>query len=115
MKKHITFEKQVIATMISIYCRKQHCKSKNLCKDCYQLYRYSTKRLNRCPFGESKPACQYCKVHCYEKAMRQRVRDVMAFAGPRMLYQHPIMSLKHLCQSKFTKAWSLKEYRQNDG
>ena len=112
--KHINFEKHVISAMISIYCRNKHCSSKKLCPDCESIYHYSIKRLNKCPFGEEKPACQNCKIHCYEKTMRKRVREVMAYAGPRMLYKHPIMSLKHLYQSKFTKALSLNDYRRKE-
>ena len=37
-----------------------------------------------------------CPVHCYEAAMRERVRQVMRYAGPRMLLRHPILALLHL-------------------
>ncbi|WDE96246.1 nitrous oxide-stimulated promoter family protein [Lentisphaera profundi] len=109
---HIAFEKKVIASMIRIYCDHKHCQNNELCEDCHKIYHYCTKRLDKCPFGENKPACQNCQVHCYEKVMRQRVRKIMSYAGPRMLYRHPFMSLKHLYQSKIIKALSLKEYKQ---
>ncbi len=35
-------------------------------------------------------------MHCYRPEMRQRVRDVMIFAGPRMLLRHPVLALLHL-------------------
>jgi len=28
--------------------------------------------------------------------MRERIRAVMRFAGPRMFYRHPIMTLQHM-------------------
>ena len=43
-------------------------------------------------FGDDKPTCANCKVHCYSEAMRERVRDVMRYAGPRMLWRHPVLA-----------------------
>jgi hypothetical protein len=28
--------------------------------------------------------------------MQQRIRDVMRYAGPRMLYHHPIAAIRHM-------------------
>jgi hypothetical protein len=28
--------------------------------------------------------------------MRERIRDVMSYAGPRMVYRHPIMTIGHM-------------------
>ena len=53
-------------------------------------------RLERCPFGEQKPTCANCLVHCYKADMRERMREVMRFAGPRMLRRHPILALWHV-------------------
>jgi hypothetical protein len=33
--------------------------------------------------------------------MRQRIQEVMRFSGPKMLYHHPIVALKHLWQEYF--------------
>lgn len=67
-----------------------------LCPDCAELRAYAEQRLLRCPFGEEKPTCNNCQVHCYRPEMRQRVRAVMIFAGPRMLLRHPVLALLHL-------------------
>ena len=57
---------------------------------------YATRRLDRCVFGDDKPTCANCKVHCYSDAMRERVRVVMRYAGPRILWRHPVLALAHL-------------------
>ncbi|MEW8691145.1 MAG: nitrous oxide-stimulated promoter family protein [Candidatus Thiodiazotropha endolucinida] len=97
MGKHrIKREKQTISAMMAIYCRDHHRTENALCETCDQLLDYAHRRLDTCPFQEKKPACNHCTVHCYSKDMRLRVQDVMRYAGPKMLFRHPILSLYHL-------------------
>jgi hypothetical protein len=42
-----------------------------------------------------KPTCANCPVHCYQHASREQVKAVMRHAAPRMVWNHPIMSLGH--------------------
>jgi len=81
--------------MIRIYCRKHHAGSKDLCDDCRSLLDYAFCRLDRCVFGEDKPTCASCPVHCYKPAMRERVREVMRFSSPWMMLYHPILTVFH--------------------
>ena len=41
--------------------------------------------------------------------MRERVREVMRFAGPRMLTKHPVMAVQHLVQGVGRKSGEVKE------
>jgi hypothetical protein len=66
-----------------------------LCSDCAALVEYAHRRLDRCPFQEKKTTCANCPVHCYKPEMRDKVRRVMRYAGPRMAYQHPLLALFH--------------------
>ena len=52
-------------------------------------------RLERCRFGEEKPTCANCPVHCYQRDRREQARVIMRHAGPRMIWEHPLMSLRH--------------------
>ncbi len=89
-------EHRTLEAMIRIYCRGQHGKAKrSLCPECEVLAAYAHQRLNRCPFQESKTTCANCPVHCYKTDMREKVRGVMKYAGPRMAYQHPLLALFH--------------------
>jgi hypothetical protein len=90
--------------MIDLYCLKNH--GGNLCDDCNELKSYAVQRLINCPFGENKPVCSNCTVHCYKPDMRQRVRDVMRFSGPRMLFKHPYLAIMHLLDEKINKPLS---------
>lgn len=89
-------EWRTIAAMIRIYCARRHGGRGELCGECRELHDYAEMRLLRCPFGTDKPTCANCKVHCYRPEMRERVRQVMRFAGPRMVTRHPWLALMHL-------------------
>ena len=67
-----------------------------LCPQCQALLDYAHKRLDHCKFGEDKPSCTRCPVHCYKPAMREQIRQVMRYSGPRMLLHDPIMAIRHL-------------------
>lgn len=82
--------------MLGIYCAGIHREKDGLCPDCDKLLQYALQRLTRCPFGEEKPTCEKCPVHCYRPEMRRRIREVMKYSGPRMLRGHPAMALQHV-------------------
>ena len=88
-------ESRTIAVMVEMYCKDNH-RQPNLCAGCRELMDYSAERLEKCPFQEGKTTCVKCKVHCYQKEMRERVRVVMRYAGPRMLLKHPALAIFHL-------------------
>jgi hypothetical protein len=81
--------------MLGIYCQDHHGTHGALCGDCERLRDYAHGRLDICPFQEEKPACNRCEVHCYSQTMRERVREVMRYAGPRMPLRHPWLALLH--------------------
>ncbi len=89
-------ERQTITAMLEIYCQDQHASKGNLCEECQELLEYSLSRLELCPYQEDKPTCAKCPVHCYKPAMREKVRLVMRYAGPRMLRRHPGLTVRHL-------------------
>ncbi len=96
------YDREVIAQMVGIYCRGRH-KSRRgeLCTECRELLDYARKRLKKCPIEESKKSsCRLCKIHCYDHSHAQRVRDVMRYSGPRMLFYNPIMAIRHLINER---------------
>jgi predicted amidophosphoribosyltransferase len=92
-------ERATLLAMIKVYCRQKH-GGDPLCEECSQLWDYAAERLAKCPFGVEKPTCQNCTVHCYKPEMRQRVREVMRYAGPRMIWHHPVMAIRHLIHNR---------------
>ncbi len=89
-------EYRTLAAMVWIYCHDLHGEDDGPCDECSELLGYAARRIDRCVFGEDKPTCANCTVHCYNAAMRERVRVVMRYAGPRMLLRHPLLAAAHL-------------------
>lgn len=100
-------EQRLIAEMIALYCRKRHTPGSPacgegavqaqpaLCPACAELVAYAQRRSERCPRMAEKTFCSACPHPCYAPAMRERVREVMRYAGPRMLMRHPVMTIRH--------------------
>lgn len=101
--KRIEREKKVVSKMIHIYCRAHHGKpTDGLCDECRQLAEFALARLDNCRKGENKPTCRKCTTHCYAPAKREAIRIVMRYAGPRMLWHHPVAAIRHLIDETFT-------------
>lgn len=98
MRSKLPREKKTVKAMIGIYCRgKGHIfREKGVCESCSDLLKYANERLDRCVFGEEKPVCAVCPVHCYQPARRDEITRVMRYSGPKMLLRHPYLAIKHL-------------------
>ena len=95
-------EKELVSQMIALYCRRKH-GGKALCPDCAALDSYARQRSDKCPFMETKTFCSNCRVHCYRPEMRERIRAVMRFSGPRMIFHHPVIALRHVIETRKEK------------
>jgi hypothetical protein len=98
MLSRIKRESKTVEVMISDYCREHHFTDKQC--ECAELLEYALERLNNCPFKEGKTTCARCPVHCYQPAMREKIRTVMRYTGPRMIYRHPLLALFHLIDGR---------------
>jgi hypothetical protein len=93
--RRLNREWNTMEAMMKLYCRDKHGSTAALCSECQGLLNYANVRLDRCRFGEEKPTCAKCPVHCYQRDRREQIKVMMRYAGPRMLWEHPIMSLRH--------------------
>ena len=107
MHKDITtkreWEKELVSQMIALYCKKHHGSKRGLCEECEELDSYARLRSEKCPFMETKTFCSNCKVHCYKPEMREKIKKVMRFSGPRMICYHPVIAMRHVIESKKEK------------
>jgi len=95
-------EKETIQKMIMIYCKEMHgTKNNELCSECSNLFNYAKQRIDKCFYGDRKPVCSKCKVHCYKPEMRNRIKEVMRYSGPRMLLKSPVLSLRYMYRKRF--------------
>jgi hypothetical protein len=108
----IAREKKTVEAMVRIYCADHAHVTTGaiavsadgcLCESCRTLLTYSHHRLDRCPYGDEKPSCKACPIHCYRPAERESMRQVMREAGPRMLWRHPWLAIVHLWKDAFGK------------
>lgn len=102
-------EKRMVSEMIALYCKKQHHSRGSLCAECEALDQYARMRSDKCPFMETKSFCSNCKVHCYKSDMREKIRLVMRFSGPRMIFHHPVWAIRHVIETKKEKKRLEKE------
>ncbi len=90
-------EARTVGLLIVLYCRRFHRGERPpgreaLCPACGELLSYAQTRIERCPHGVRKPVCAHCRIHCYRPQMRERIRPVMRYAGPRLLLTHPVLA-----------------------
>jgi hypothetical protein len=92
-------EQRMLEAMMALYCQQHHF-ARTMCTECAELAAYSQRRLERCVFGDAKPTCAKCVVHCYKPEMRERIRAMMRWSGPRMMLRHPVLALRHVLDGR---------------
>lgn len=94
--RHSDRERKTISKMVGIYCCDHHPAAGSApCAACRDFLEYAETRLQKCPYGDDKPTCSNCPIHCYKPAQRARAKEVMRYAGPRMLLRHPLLAILH--------------------
>jgi hypothetical protein len=99
--RRLAREQHTIEAMIAMYCHDHHAVAGgDVCPACAALMDYARVRLDTCRYGTEKPTCATCPTHCYKPVMRERVREVMRYSGPRMLKRHPVLAVAHLVDGR---------------
>ncbi len=103
-------ETRMVSQMIALWCRGHHAgmapaedtptvrlglRTVALCPECAELHAYACARIKACPHMGTKTFCSACPTHCYRPAMRESIRQVMRWAGPRMILYRPVAAVKH--------------------
>lgn len=95
----VGFEKSTVSLMIAYYCR-QHHHTEGLCEECQGLKDYAFGRIRNCVLLPGKPVCASCHIHCYKPSMREAIRNVMRYSGPRMMLRHPVRGMIYMLIKK---------------
>jgi hypothetical protein len=109
-KAYKAYEKELrlLCIFVRIYCQAKHGarldantgaremagRGNLLCPQCSGLVEYAKERLRRCPLTP-KPSCKNCHIHCYAREQRERIREIMAFSGRRMILRGRLDYLLH--------------------
>jgi hypothetical protein len=89
-------EADIVQKMIKMYCKAHHNAEGHLCIQCDALSVYSEKRALSCMYGDIKPVCKECPVHCYTPQKREQIKQVMTWAGPKMIFRNPLFAITHI-------------------
>lgn len=98
--KKLRREKKTLEAMIKLYCRESHNSAQAMCDNCEELFDYTCQRIDNCILGNKKTTCAKCPIHCFKPEYKDRIRKVMRYSGPKMIYRHPVLAIYHLLDSK---------------
>jgi hypothetical protein len=88
----------LIGKFVEVYCAGKHGSAektafqlpaalgeRRLCSECSVLMQYAVTRRLKCPLEAEKPACKHCRVHCYNTADLEKIREIMAYSGKKLI------------------------------
>ncbi|MFA6851285.1 MAG: nitrous oxide-stimulated promoter family protein [Selenomonadaceae bacterium] len=100
IKNNVPKEKNNIRKTFGVYCHSHHkTPSDKLCPKCTALLATAMTKMNRCPYGITKPICERCEIPCFGIKQTKEFREIMSSAQKRMFFKHPVMTIKHKLQS----------------
>lgn len=103
---------KILARFIELFCHARHDRKtlgeaslpkilqqgngpgKTICRDCAELLEHGMKKRALCPLVP-KPTCRSCPIHCYSPEYRQKIREIMAYSGKRMILRGRVDYLWH--------------------
>jgi hypothetical protein len=99
---------KLIGKFVEVYCVGKHHDAEQhrvllpgdvgerlLCRECSSFLEYATAKRMKCPLEAEKPTCKNCRIHCYDKARREKVREIMSYAGKKLMLQGRLDYLWH--------------------
>lgn len=99
---------RLLAKFVEVYCHGRHggvihapfnlpagLGQRSLCPECAGLLQYAISRRQKCPLEAAKPTCKNCRIHCYAAPERAQVREIMSYAGRRLMLHGRLDYLWH--------------------
>ncbi len=108
IKNTVPDEKKAIRKAFGAYCHSHHNTSgKNMCSKCNALLMTVMVKIQRCPYGITKPVCQVCETPCFGAKQTQQFRTIMKGSQKKMFFFHPLIFMRQKL-----KEWSFMYYKQ---
>ncbi len=96
IKNNIPKEKENIRKTFGVYCNGHHEKrGDKLCPRCTALLATVFTKIDRCPYGITKPICDRCDRPCFGAKATQEFLTIMQGTQRGMFLRHPVMTIKH--------------------
>jgi hypothetical protein len=99
---------RLIGKFVEVYCAGKHQTAehasitlsadlgeRSLCKECEAFLEYAVAKRLKCPLEAEKPSCKHCRIHCYDKSHREKVREIMSYAGRKLMMRGRLDYLWH--------------------
>lgn len=90
---------RTLEAMGRMYCKKFHVHAvkddAGLCPECRETVEATARRTQMCPFNH-EGNCQDCPIKCQRGDAQDRIKAIMSYSAPRMLFVHPIMTGRYL-------------------
>jgi len=99
---------KLIGKFVEVYCARKHqgagrtwialpatLGERSLCQECVAFLEYAVTRRLKCPLEAEKPTCKHCRIHCYDQLHREKVRQIMSYAGRKLLMRGRLDYLWH--------------------
>ena len=100
LTKHQKNDIRLIGKFVEVYCAGKHgavertpfslpegLGETKICSECAAFMEYAVSKRINCPLEAGKPSCKHCRIHCYGKDQREKVREIMAYAGRKLMMQ----------------------------
>ena len=95
-QNNVPKEKENIRKTFGLYCNANHGTTDNkLCPKCTALLTTVMLKIQRCPYGISKPICDACETPCFGEVPTKEFRNIMKSGQKKMLLSHPLMAVRH--------------------
>lgn len=100
IKNTVPKEKEEIRKTFGVYCHSHHgTKGKNLCPKCNAILSSVMVKIQKCPYGITKPICEKCDRPCFGPKINEEFRTIMTKTQKKMFLRHPMLAFKHKIKS----------------
>lgn len=95
-------ERRLLSCMVAYYCRKNHGNRVRLCPECADVDRFIRQRCH-CPRQEATRLCRSCPAQCGRPELKEKLRRMVRYACPRMLFRHPVTVSRYVAAARREK------------
>ena len=115
IKNNIPKEKESIKKTFAVYCHAHHgTEGAKLCGKCSALLATVLTKIDRCPYGITKPICDRCDRPCFGANPTKEFLQIMESSQTKMFFRHPILTMKHKLASMGADYAKVKQQKKLD-
>ena len=99
---------KLLGKFVEVYCSTKHRDAetgrislpsglgeRDACQECRSFLEYAIAKRLKCPLEAEKPTCKNCRIHCYDPPRREKIREIMAYSGRKLMMKGRLDYLWH--------------------